>query len=101
MAKAAPFTVVKSYQDGRVGLRVALRSSDWQGPSITMQATATITTTEARELAAALIQQADAEDAKLLKKEAAEARRRKWRDREVAAGRIKVMSTADFFARRP
>lgn len=92
MAKT-PFTVTKGDRDGRVGIRCALRGSGaYSQADIQMQATTSLTTTEARELAAALIQQADAEDAKLLKKEQAEERRRKWHNREIAAGRMKVFS---------
>ena len=58
---------------------------------------ADISTADARILAASLIAIADEADAKVAKAQAAEARRQKWRDREVAAGRIKIMSVEKFF----
>lgn len=59
-----------------------------------------LSTQQARDLAAALIEEADRSDARVEAKKASEDRRRKWRDREVAAGRMKVFNAGDFFNRR-
>ena len=96
MPNKPQFTVVKAHKG--VGVRVTLKAA-W-GTSIHIQAFETISTAEARELAAALVAQADAEDAKAEKERAAEERRRKYRDREIAAERMKVFGVAEFLGRR-
>jgi hypothetical protein len=83
-------TTATAYKDGHVGIRVELQASGY-GPSIKMQARTEISTSAARELAAALIAHANEADAKVAKKAAAEVRRQQWRDREVAAGRMRIM----------
>lgn len=84
-------SATKSYRDGRVGIRVAIRASG-HGPSVSIQASTDIQTADARLLAAALVALADEADAKVAKKAAVEDRRKKWRDREVEAGRMKIIS---------
>ena len=81
-----PLTVKKSFRGACVGISVRLQSRDWRGNSLTVTGGADISTATAREIAALLIAAADAEDAKIAKKNAADARRKAWRDREVAAG---------------
>jgi hypothetical protein len=100
MSNSPPFTVTKSNKAGHIGLRVAMRAGGWTGASIAVQASANLSTTDARELAAALIRQADAEDAKVEKKQAHEVRRRKWKDREIAAGRIRILTPREFLGGR-
>ena len=93
-----PFEAANAYRDGYVTLRGAAKSrSDYGAVSIDAKVSIDLTTAEARALAASLIAQADAADLKVAKKVAAEARRKAWRDREVAAGRMKVMSMKEFF----
>jgi hypothetical protein len=83
---------VKSFNDGRVGLRINLDCSDFGGVLSHITASADITATEARTLAASLIALAELAEAKVAKKAAAEDRRQQWRNREIAAGRMKVMT---------
>ncbi len=85
------FCIKKSYKDGHVGLRFALKAKDWYGDSIKIDGGSDISTAEARELARALIEEADRADAKVAAKNASNERRQKWRDREVAAGRMKII----------
>lgn len=51
-------------------------------------------------MARALVEEADRADAKVAAKKASEDRRQKWRDREVAAGRLKIFGAGEFFQRR-
>lgn len=95
--KKSPVVAKKSYKSGHIGIGFALKCSDWHGGSIKIEASADITCEQARALAKAIIEQADAADAKVRAKAAAEERRQKWRDREIAAGRMRVMSAGEFF----
>lgn len=87
-----PITITKSYSDGKVTVRVTLRIRGYNEESINMQGNTTLSTVEARSLATSLVAFAAAADAKVAKKAAEEDRRKKWRDREIAAGRMKIMS---------
>jgi len=93
------FTVSKSFHDGKVSITAVVSANDY-GPSIKVQCRAHVSTKEARELAAELIAKADAEDAKQEKRRTAKERRDKWRDREIAAGKMQVFSAPDVFGRR-
>lgn len=86
-------TIKKSYKDGHVGLRVSMKASDWSGDSLKVDGAVDLTSIQARELATALIEEADKVDAKVAAKKASDERRKKWRDREIAAGRMKVFSS--------
>lgn len=98
MTKSPALTAIKGYRDGRVGVRVLVHGGGSFGrDDVRVTATTYLTTAEAREFAAGLIQRADDEDARMAKKQAAEDRRRAWRDREVAAGRMKVISFRSAF----
>jgi len=55
---------------------------------VTVQGRTDMSSAEARDLAKALILEADRADAKVSAKVASDARRKKWRDREVSAGRL-------------
>lgn len=88
--------VKRSYKAGHVGLKVSLKSDGWRSDSIKVDGSADLSTDEARDLAAALIEAADREDEKAAKKAASEVRRRKWREREIAAGRMVMISPQDF-----
>ena len=72
-------------------MRVALQSG-WYGDHIKLEGTTDLTSAEARDLAASLVAEADRADAKVAAKTASDERRKKWRDREVAAGRLKIVS---------
>lgn len=89
------FTAKKSYRDGHVALRFSLKAN-----YIKIDGGSDLSTAQARDLARALVEEADRTDAKVAAKKAAEERRQKWRDREVAAGRIKIMGAGEFFQRR-
>lgn len=80
----------RSFSDGKVTIKGELRSGGYD-PSIQTKFSLDIFAHAARALAAKLIALADEADAKVAKKVAAEGRRRKWRDQEIAAGRIKVI----------
>lgn len=82
----------KSYKDGHVSVRVVLKARGWQADSVKVEGDMDISSEHARELAKALLNEADRADAKVAAKSAAEARRKQWRDREIAAGRMKVIS---------
>lgn len=94
------FSIKKSYREGHVGLRFSVKASGRDGDSIRIEGGADLSTAAARDLARALIKEADRADAKVAAKKASDERRQKWRDREVAAGRIKVMSLGDVIHRR-
>lgn len=87
----------KSYKDGHVSVRVSLKG----GYSLKAEGTTELTSDQARELAKALLAEADRADAKVASKEASDARRKKWRDREIAAGRMKIISPNQFFGKSP
>lgn len=93
-------SVKKSYKDGHVAVRVILKASGWKSDSIKVDGGADLSSAEARELARSLIAEADRTDAKVAAKAASEARRKKWRDREVAAGRLKIVELGSFFGRQ-
>ena len=96
MSRNPPFAVKRAYGDGSVRVAVTLSASHI-GEHVAIQGAGEIDTAEARALAAALIAEADRVDAATAKKAAAEARREAYRQREIAAGRMKVMSPAEFF----
>ena len=86
------FCIKKSYKDGHVGLRFSVKASGWHGDSIKIDGGSDLSTAEARDLAKALIEEADRADKKVADKKASDERRQKYRDREIAAGRMKVIS---------
>ena len=96
------FTVKRSFFDRKVAVGVNLGARGW-GATGTIKITAScdLSTDEARALAKQLVEAADVADAKAQKKEDAKARRKKWADREVAAGRMVRMSIADVFGSAP
>lgn len=83
--------VQKSYQDGHVKLRVEASAHNRH-----QEASATVAVDldmeAARNLAANLLLAVEKEEAKIKAKQDREARRKAWRDREVAAGRLKIIS---------
>lgn len=89
------FCVKKSYRDGHLALRFSVKDR-----TVRVDGGSELSTAQARDLATALISEADRADAKVAAKKESEERRRKWRDREVAAGRIKIIGAAKFFGTR-
>ena len=85
-------TVKKSYKDGHVSVRVLLKARSYSSDHIKIEGDTDLKSSEARELAAALIDEANKTDAKTKAKAASDERRRKYREREIAAGRLKVFS---------
>jgi len=89
----------RSASPERISLR--FQFSMWGGgKSVRMNCGIDLTADEARALASSLNELAADAKAKTAAKEAAEERRRKWREREVAAGRMKIMSAQEFFRGR-
>jgi hypothetical protein len=81
-------SAIKSYKNGHVSVRVNLKSMGYYSDRVTVQGRTDMSSAEARDLAKALILEADRADAKVSAKVASDARRKKWRDREVSAGRL-------------
>lgn len=92
--------VKRSYKDGHVSVRINLKANGWKSDSINVQGGTDLTSAQARELAKSLLAEADRVDAKVAAKAASEARRKKWRDREVAAGRLKIVELGSFLGRQ-
>lgn len=90
----------KSFKEGHVAVRVKLTARGWQSDSIVAEGSTDLTTDEARNLAAALMAAADRADAKVAAKAASDERRKKWRDREIAAGRLKIIGMNEVFGPR-
>ena len=91
MSDANPtVTAKKSYRDGHVAIGIKMRCRGWSNGTIGVDAATDLTIAQARALASSLVELANAADAKATAKAAAEERRRKWRDREIAAGRMVV-----------
>lgn len=86
------FTVSRAYSDRMVSVRFKVQTHNF-GTSIATQGSTDLSCQDARALAAALTEQAAAADLKAEKKVQADARRRAWRDREIAAGRMIVLGS--------
>lgn len=93
--KAQKLSVKKSYKDGCIALRFSVKG----GYSLKVEGSADLATAEARDLANAMIEECDRVDARIAAKNAAEERRQKWREREIAAGRLNVMSLTSVIGR--
>lgn len=88
---AEPITAKRSFQDGRVAIDVDLNVRGWGGGGVKLSARAELTTMQARALAERLLALADEADVKVEKRAASEERRKKWREREIAAGRMVML----------
>ncbi len=86
-----PIIAKKSYKDGHVSVAVKLKARGWNSDTIKTEGSTDITSAQARELGLALMQCADQADAKVDAKAKKEEGRRKYREREIAAGRMIVM----------
>jgi len=85
----SPITAIKSYGAGKVGIRAQFKCSGY-GDRATIATSTDLTTEQARALAAALVALADQADAKVAAEAASKERRKKYQDREIAAGRMVV-----------
>lgn len=83
--------VQKSYQDGHIKLRVDASASR-RGQDVTASAAVDLDMEAARNLAANIMIAVEKEEAKVKAHQEREARRKAWRDREIAAGRLQVVS---------
>ncbi len=89
-------TIKKAYGDSSVRIGCVFKSAhSLIAPTVAATIDCEISTTEARALAAALIAEADRADERAKKKADEETRRKAWRDREKAAGRMVEISWAD------
>ena len=84
-----------------VAVKVEASARDsYGGPvSIATKVSVEITTEAARKLAADILAIADLLDTAEAKEAAHQERRKKYQEREIAAGRMKVFSAGDFFKR--
>lgn len=98
MTRAPSITAKKSFRDGCVKVCVQLKCHGY-GDSAQIVGSPELSSDAARALARSLIDLADQTDAKIAAKAASEARREVWHDREVAAGRIKVMTMGEVLRR--
>lgn len=96
----AKITVKRAYRDGSVRLGIILKASGYGHDSVNIDGNCELFTVEARDLAANIIEEANRVDAVEAKKKAAEQRRKKWRDREIESGRLKIMSPVEFLGGR-
>lgn len=88
-----PIVAKKSHKEGHVAIGIILKCRGWHSnDSAKVEGGTDITAAQARELAAALIECADKADAKVSAKAAHEERRRKYRERELAAGKMIVFN---------
>jgi hypothetical protein len=87
--------VQKSYQDGHIKLRVDASASR-RGHDVSVSAAVDLDLEAARWLSASLLVAVEKEEAKIKAHQEREARRKAWRDREVAAGRIKILPPQPF-----
>lgn len=93
-------TAKRSYKDGHISVHVSLSSRGWQSDTVKVEGSADLSSDQARELAKSLVAEADRADAKVAAKAASEMRRKKWRDREVAAGRMKIAGLGSLLGER-
>jgi electron transfer flavoprotein alpha/beta subunit len=81
----------KSYAERSVEIAVKLKGQGWgHGDRVQVAGSTNLTTEQARALAAQIVAVADEADARADKRAAAEDRRRKWRNRQIASGKIQV-----------
>jgi hypothetical protein len=94
-------TAKRCYTPGHVNVTVeaSIYSPYGERASIAAKTTLTISTEEARRVAADLVALADAADAKVAKETARRERRAAWYEREIAAGRMQRMSVSDLLRR--
>lgn len=91
--KIVPLVAKKSFKEGCVAVAITLKAIGWGNDSARISASTELTTVQARALAQQLIALAEAAEARIERKEAKKASRKKWREREIAAGRMIVMES--------
>ncbi len=96
MTKKKPVIFAKkSYKDGHVAVELNMKCGGYNDRA-TIKGHTDIPTELARDIARTLIECADKADAKMVEKLAANERRKKYQDREIAAGRMVVMNFQGF-----
>lgn len=83
--------VLKSYYEGHVKLRLTASAHN-RAEDVAAIVTVDLTLEAATALAVKLQEFIQSESVRVQKKAATEDRRKAWRDREVAAGRMKIIS---------
>lgn len=86
----------KSYQDGHIAVLVS-GGAHQRGVSLTGTIKVDMTLDAARALQMELAATITKEETKMKAHADREARRKAWRDREVAAGRMKIVPASEFF----
>lgn len=99
MADTKAVSIKRAYADGCVKVAFVVDVYS-HGSSVRQKASIEITADEARVVAASLLAEADRVDGVATKKREQAIRRKKWRDREVAAGRMKIITVDEFMGRR-
>ena len=92
-------TMKRSYRDGMIGVGVFSKANEYGSDTIRIDATLDVDISDARAFAAALVAEADRLEDVAAKRAAAKDRRMKWREREIAAGRIRLMSIDQLLSR--
>lgn len=92
-------SIKRAYQDGHVRVGVELKSGGYRSDDIAMKGSCEISSVEARDLAVALVTEADRVDSVMARREKHSVNRAKWQAREVAAGRMVIMQPSEFFGR--
>lgn len=90
--------VLKSYYEGHVKLRLTANAHN-RAEDVAATVTVDLPLEAASALAAKLEVFIQNEGARVQAKADREARRKAWRDREVAAGRMKIIPASEFFGR--
>lgn len=93
MNKTAPIIAKKSYTDGHIRIAIQLRCSGYKSDNAKISGSTDLTCEEARMLARELIALADKADEKIAAKAKHEENRKKYRDREIASGRMIVFKS--------
>lgn len=90
----------KSFKDGHVKLRVDAGARGWHGDvEVSASVSVDLDLSTAKQLQIDLATAIEKEAAKMAAHQDRQARRKAWRDREVAAGRMQVVSLTDIFKR--
>lgn len=93
MARKTVVKVSKSFKDGHVALRVEAGAHSWGGgETVSASVSVDLDLATAKALQIAMGEAIEKEAAKVAAKQAYETRRKKWRDREIAAGRMQVFT---------
>ena len=89
--KKTPITAKKSYRTGYVSVCINMKVSGYGSGRVKFEAHEDLTCDQARTLALSLNELAEKAEAKVVANKEHEERRKKYREREIAAGRTIVM----------